>query len=69
MNKEIISMIYKIEDKLNIEKSWIDIANTVYKNSLENELQTGLVLNVICDINTEIFNDFEELIKTIGTDY
>ena len=69
MNKEIISMIYKIEDKLNIEKSWIDIANIVYENSLENELQTGLVLNVICDVNTEIFNDFEELIKTIGTDY
>ena len=56
MNKEIISMIYKIEDKLNIEKSWIDIANIVYENSLENELQTGLVLNVICDVNTEIFN-------------
>lgn len=65
MDKNIIKLLFDIEEKLNIEKEWIEIANILTSEDDYEGFKIGLIMNEIEKLNTNIYNDYEKLIENL----
>lgn len=65
MDKNIIKLLFDIEEKLNIEKEWIEIVNILTSEEDYEGFKIGLIINEIERLNVAIFNDYEALIEVL----
>ena len=61
--KEIIELIFSVEDMINKQKCWLDILNIVIGDENDNVINIGLILNEIYNLNTKIYDKHEFIIE------
>lgn len=65
MNQEIISLIYDIEEEINIQKEWIEIGNILCENEDFADTKLYLILERLTKENERIYCKYENLIKKL----
>ena len=65
MNQEIISLIYDIEEEINIQKEWIEIGNILCDNEDFADTKLYLILEKLTKENERIYCKYENLIKKL----
>ena len=61
--KEITNLIFDLEEQLNIEKCWIEIAQIIMENDENTTANLWLVIDTISKKNTEIYEIYENFIE------
>ena len=61
--KEMINLIFDFEEQLNIEKCWIEIAQTIMESDENTPTNLWLVIETISKKNTEIYEIYENFIE------
>ena len=59
----MINLIFDLEEQLNIEKCWIEIAQTIMESDENTPTNLWLVIETISKKNTEIYEIYENFIE------
>ncbi len=66
--KNVTDKIYEIENYINTEKIWLEIALCILDNENENYFsQLCLILNIMNENNQKLYNNYEDLIENINS--
>ena len=60
---QLIADLYELEDMINIQKCWINIANMLIEKGDVGIVNIVLILGIIEQKNIEIFDGFENIIQ------
>lgn len=65
MDNETITLIYEIEEEINRQKTWIEIANIICENDDCADTKIYLILDNLHKQNENIYSKYEMLIGKI----